>query len=158
VASEVTRVPGRSSRFGATCRPPPSKASTASKHYGNCSTTGRGWRQPPAPVLKQPEAGLARAINPPTGGLSGAEHLNSYEISHKRHSWLTYLAESGFQPPILMGESRHASLTRLGVYAATFDAVATATAVFDPDRRRRRAAASRVRPLASHTVPALRER
>jgi len=36
-----------------------------------------------------------------------------------------------------MGESRHASLTRLGVYAATFDAVAAATAVFDPDRRRR---------------------
>lgn len=55
-----------------------------------------------------------------------------------RHSRLTHLAESGIQLPILMGKSRHTSLTSLGVYAKpTFDAVAAATAALDPDRRRR---------------------
>jgi integrase len=54
-----------------------------------------------------------------------------------RHSRLTHLAESGVQLPILMGKSRHTSLTSLGVYAKpTFDAVAAATAALDPDRRR----------------------
>ena len=54
-----------------------------------------------------------------------------------RHSRLTHLAESGVQLPILMGKSRHTSLTSLGVYAKpTFDAVAAVTAALDPDRRR----------------------
>lgn len=53
-----------------------------------------------------------------------------------RHSRLTHLAEKGVQLPILMSKSRHSSLSSLAVYARpTFDAVAAATAAFDPDRR-----------------------
>jgi len=51
-----------------------------------------------------------------------------------RHSRLTHLAESGIQ--LLMGKSRHTSLTSLAIYTKpTFDAVAAATAALDPDRR-----------------------
>jgi hypothetical protein len=42
------------------------------------------------------------------------------------------------QLPILMSKSRHTSLASLSIYAnPTFDAVATATAALDPERRRR---------------------
>ena len=61
-----------------------------------------------------------------------------WTLHQLRHSRLTHLAESGVQLPILMSKSRHTSLASLAIYAKpTFDAVATATAALDPERRRR---------------------
>lgn len=60
-------------------------------------------------------------------------HTVSADTSHSR---LTHLAEAGVGLPMLMTKSRRTSLTSLAIYAKpTFDAVAAATAVLDPDRR-----------------------
>jgi integrase len=61
-----------------------------------------------------------------------------WTLHQLRHSRLTHLAESGVQLPIIMSKSRHTSLASLAIYVKpTFDAVATATAALDPERRRR---------------------
>lgn len=55
-----------------------------------------------------------------------------------RHSAITHLAEAGVPLPLLMAESRHASLRTLQRYARpSVDAVAALTAAHDPAARRR---------------------
>ena len=61
---------------------------------------------------------------------------NGWTLHQLRHSRLSHLAEAGVQLPLLMAKSRHTSLTSLAIYARpTFDAVATATASVDRQRR-----------------------
>jgi integrase/recombinase XerC/integrase/recombinase XerD len=61
-----------------------------------------------------------------------------WTLHQLRHSRLTHLAEAGVQLPILMSKSRHTSIASLALYVKpTLDAVATATAALDPERRRR---------------------
>jgi integrase len=97
----------------------------------------------PAPA-RQP----ARADTDPDSGRARLSYRRAAEmfraasggwtLHQLRHSRLTHLAEAGVQLPILMSKSRHTSLASLSIYAnPTFDAVATATAALDPERRRR---------------------
>jgi len=91
----------------------------------------------PALADTDPDSGRARLSYRRAAEIFRAASCG-WTLHQLRHSRLTHLAESGVQLPILMSKSRHTSLASLAIYAKpTFDAVATATAALDPERRRR---------------------
>jgi integrase len=91
----------------------------------------------PARADTDPDSGRARLSYRRAAEMFRAAS-DGWTLHELRHSCLTHLAESGIQLPILMSKSRHTSLASLAIYAKpTFDAVATATAALDPERRRR---------------------
>jgi integrase len=91
-------------------------------------------RQPALADL-DPDTGRARLSYRRAEELFSAA-TGGWTLHQLRHSRLTHLAEHGIQLPILLAKSRHTSLASLQIYAQpTFDAVATATAAIDPDRR-----------------------
>ncbi len=85
MASAATKEPGHSSHFEATCRPPPTKRSNASKRYGSCSTVSRGCPQHP---VRDPERSDGRLVREPDScrwffAERTPGHLDTLNIRHE---------------------------------------------------------------------------